>query len=186
MAAIPPLVGPRTDKSSVPDPHSGPAPKLPEKHTGDGIDVGRHQPTDALAVLATSIPWTGSAASDVAGAAGALGAAAVAGAASGLAAGAIPISAGNAGEDAPNAAWRHASHAVAHPPESNTSVTPARTEPHRSCIRTAAGQPSPCFSGARDIGHRNDDDSQPRGLGARPGDFQDGRRGSGAQSGLSH
>ncbi len=142
MAAIPPLVGPRTDKSSVPDPHSGPAPKLPEKHTGDGIDVGRHQPTDALAVLATSIPWTGSAASDVAGAAGALGAAAVAGAASGLAAGAIPISAGNAGEDAPNAAWRHASHAVAHPPESNTSVTPARTEP-----RSTVGSSTPAKSG---------------------------------------
>lgn len=116
--------------------------------------------------------WPASAAAEVAGAAGTAGAAAAVGIASGLAAGAIPVSAGNAGEDAPNAAWRHPLQSVAHPPESHTSVTPAHTEacstvgsstPAKSGVdlpnhtghatRCGADQPGACQSGALDVKH---------------------------------
>jgi len=152
MAFMPPVTGVRTDTVSVPNPQAGPAPKPPEKAPGDGIDVGRQPASDGLAALAGTLTWGGSAAGHAAEDAGRLGAtvlehapiiaAGAAGALSGLAAGAIPISAGNAGEDALNAAWRHASHAVAHPPESHVSVTPAHTEP-----RSTVGSITPAKSG---------------------------------------
>ncbi len=142
MAFMPPLTGVRTDTVSVPNPQAGPAPKPLQKPAGDSIELAKQQPSDGLAALASVMAWPASAAAEVAGAAGAAGAAAAAGIASGLAAGAIPVSAGNAGEDAPNAAWRHPLQSVAHPPESHTSVTPAHTEP-----RSTVGSSTPAKSG---------------------------------------